>query len=427
MDDLPHFNECVGTSRYSHIKCYITCEKNISDNCVKTCVRTYKDIMNTKDRNDGIYMCLQCSRQLKNSGRDNPNVQYKNIDDNYFEHIDSDDKAYFLGWIASDGSITKSGFSIGIHEKDIDCLSKLRDLICHDTPIRKKQDSNVVFFLISSCKIAQDLCKWLSIPYGGESYKKSDIVKFPPIKEEYQIDFIRGYFDGDGSVSTVNRPNGKTPRLRAGIVSNSKSMLDSIRGIMNIPCYQGPTCLEWDYRKGMDFLDRIYKDSHLRLARKYNRYVEWVERRFEFFQIPCIRVAKNSLNAIIPNKVHQSDSGYDITLISLAKKLGPNLYLYGTGLRIAPDEGYYVELVARSSLMKYGYILANSVGIIDNQYRGELFVALWKLDLSMPDIELPFRGAQIIPRQFIRPEIVLVSNDNLDDTDRGNGGFGSTG
>lgn len=139
-----------------------------------------------------------------------------------------------------------------------------------------------------------------------------------------------------------------------------------------------------------------------------------------------IRVAKISPDAIVPNKVHQSDSGYDITLISLAKKLGPNLYLYGTGLRIAPDEGYYVELVARSSLMKFGYILANGVGIIDNQYRGELFVALWKLDLSMPDIELPFRGAQIIPRQFIKSEIVLVSNDNLDETVRGDGGFGST-
>ena len=119
-----------------------------------------------------------------------------------------------------------------------------------------------------------------------------------------------------------------------------------------------------------------------------------------------IRVSKISPDAIVPNKVHQSDSGYDITLISLAKKLGPNLYLYGTGLRIAPDEGYYVELVARSSLMKFGYILANGVGIIDNQYRGELLVALWKLDLSMPDIELPFRGAQIIPRQLIKSEIV---------------------
>ena len=138
-----------------------------------------------------------------------------------------------------------------------------------------------------------------------------------------------------------------------------------------------------------------------------------------------IKVTKTKDNAVIPQKAYDSDSGYDITLITYEKQMGTNLHLFGTGLCVAPDEGFYVELVARSSLMKHGYMLANNIGIIDNHYRGELFVALFKFDQSKPNLELPLRAAQIIPRKIIDAKIVY--SNNLDDTERGTGGFGSTG
>jgi len=74
---------------------------------------------------------------------------------------------------------------------------------------------------------------------------------------------------------------------------------------------------------------------------------------------------------------------------------------------------------------KTGYCLANDIGIIDRSYIGPIIAAIRKFDRSAKDLELPARIVQIIPRQIINPQIIYV--DDLDDTTRGSGGFGSTG
>lgn len=81
--------------------------------------------------------------------------------------------------------------------------------------------------------------------------------------------------------------------------------------------------------------------------------------------------------------------------------------------------------MARSSLPKLGYMLANSVGIIDNEYRGNVMIQLFKFDSNAPPLELPCRIAQLIPRKMVPiefEEIVTVTTT----TTRGEGGFGST-
>lgn len=128
-------------------------------------------------------------------------------------------------------------------------------------------------------------------------------------------------------------------------------------------------------------------------------------------------------DAVMPTKAHDSDSGYDLTLTRLKSSSG-NVEVYHTGVRVAPPEGHYFDMVARSSLYKFGYILANSVGIIDNQYRGEILVALLKTR-DDATLELPFRACQLIPRKIINFGMQLVGS--LDSTERGTGGFGSTG
>ena len=54
--------------------------------------------------------------------------------------------------------------------------------------------------------------------------------------------------------------------------------------------------------------------------------------------------------------------------------------MFRTGVKLHPPKGFYYEVVARSSLQKYGYTMANNIGIIDNEYRGEIFVPLFKFD-----------------------------------------------
>ena len=101
--------------------------------------------------------------------------------------------------------------------------------------------------------------------------------------------------------------------------------------------------------------------------------------------------------------------------------------MYDTGIIVAPDFGYYTKIVPRSSLVKSGYMLSNSIGIIDGSFRGSLKVVLTKVDDSFPDLTLPFCCAQLIidkHMHYTMNEIKSVAE--LGVTARGEGGFGST-
>lgn len=137
-----------------------------------------------------------------------------------------------------------------------------------------------------------------------------------------------------------------------------------------------------------------------------------------------IRVQLVHPEARLPKKEHVSDSGYDLTLLYEKKRLGKTI-LYGTGVIIEPPFGWYFDVVPRSSIIKHGYILANSVGVIDRSYRGEIFVPLIKIDESATDLELPARLVQLIPRPIVHFPVELRTS--LTSTTRGSGGFGSTG
>jgi len=130
-------------------------------------------------------------------------------------------------------------------------------------------------------------------------------------------------------------------------------------------------------------------------------------------------------SAQLPVRAHPTDAGFDVTIVDVLKKHG-DVTFFGTGIQVCPPDGFYFDLVPRSSISKTGYILANSVGIIDPGYTGEIIVALRKIDQGAKDLELPIRIAQLIPRR-IHSDIVLTECfGGLKPTDRGDGGFGST-
>ncbi len=131
-------------------------------------------------------------------------------------------------------------------------------------------------------------------------------------------------------------------------------------------------------------------------------------------------------DAVHPFKLNDSDVGYDLTIISKAKDFSPIVSLYDTGIQIQVQSGWYAEIIPRSSLCKYGYMMANSVGIIDNEYRGNLYIPLIKIDPNARPIEFPFRCCQLIIRKQEK-SIIQNTCDDLDETKRGTGGFGSTG
>jgi deoxyuridine 5'-triphosphate nucleotidohydrolase len=174
----------------------------------------------------------------------------------------------------------------------------------------------------------------------------------------------------------------------------------------------------------IDLLGMIYSnfDWHV------NNYI-YTYNNHDGNSIPSIKVFTDDESAVIPSKSRYSDAGYDLTIIKEYKRLTSNTVIYDTGIKLEIPNGYYVEIVPRSSISKSGYILANNVGIIDQGYRGNLYVALTKINNDCPDLNLPFRCCQMIVKKQIYSKLIICNNinDNIENSNRGTGAFGSSG
>jgi deoxyuridine 5'-triphosphate nucleotidohydrolase len=139
--------------------------------------------------------------------------------------------------------------------------------------------------------------------------------------------------------------------------------------------------------------------------------------------VPSLGYKLHSKLAVAPYKTIDN-IGYDITIVSIYKKITGMIIMYETDVSLSIPLGYYVDLIARSSLIKNGYMLGNSVGVIDPGYTGTIKVPLVKIDPTTPDLELPSRVAQLILRPYVVSELHNINNHVL--TVRGSNGFGST-
>ena len=130
----------------------------------------------------------------------------------------------------------------------------------------------------------------------------------------------------------------------------------------------------------------------------------------------------------VPSRGHQTDAGIDLTAMDVEQK-NHGLFLFDSGISIQISNGYYVEIVPRSSIIKTDFHMANSFGVIDPDYRGRIFIPFRYIgqDDGMQSAEslLKQRIAQMIVRKLEPCSIEIV--DSLDETERGIGGFGSTG
>ena len=130
----------------------------------------------------------------------------------------------------------------------------------------------------------------------------------------------------------------------------------------------------------------------------------------------------------VPSRGHQTDAGIDLTAMAVEQK-NHGVFLFDSGISIQISDGYYVEIVPRSSIIKTDFQMANSFGVIDPDYRGRIFIPfrfIGQVDgMKSAESLLKQRIAQMIVRKLEPCSIEIV--DSLDETERGIGGFGSTG
>lgn len=134
-----------------------------------------------------------------------------------------------------------------------------------------------------------------------------------------------------------------------------------------------------------------------------------------------VKIKRLTDKAILPTKAHATDAGYDLYASSCHYEDG--MLHFGTGVAVEIPAGYVGLVFPRSSIANTHLTLSNSVGVIDSGYRGEIKAKFRKGGTR--GYNVGDRIAQLIIMPY--PEVTFEEVDELSDSDRGEGGYGSSG
>ena len=142
-----------------------------------------------------------------------------------------------------------------------------------------------------------------------------------------------------------------------------------------------------------------------------------------------LKIKRLTEEAILPIRAHEGDAGIDLTCTNITQEInecGQLVLVYHTGLAMEIPEGYVGLLFPRSSISNKSLTFCNSVGVVDAIFRGEVVVKMRSTTDVVPAIYKPGeRFAQLVIVPI--PEYTITETAELSDTERGEGGFGSTG
>lgn len=226
---------------------------------------------------------------IKNSGIKFTKHRYNlsnlalNID--YFKEINSNDKAYWLGFICADGSINKKNNKVSLISKDIEVIEGFKKAIGSEHTIRKNENFDKrtnKTYTGYSIQIGNKIFTNNLINLGITS-NKTNVLEFPKIEEKYYSYFIAGLFDGDGSVSWSGK---NKDHLRVSLISTQEILNyidDNIFTYLNIKPIKYRSLITknksnvWKvylYKDAHRFLEYIYSDENFKyyLKRKLDIY-----------------------------------------------------------------------------------------------------------------------------------------------------------
>lgn len=192
------------------------------------------------------------------------------LDDTYFKKIDTEEKAYILGFVYADGYIDGKEKSLGIdvNKRDIDILYKIKEATRCKNDLHKSSTENCVRLYLCSKKMVNDLKN------VGVYRNKTKTIRMPLLEDELYRHFMRGYCDGDGHVgltqTVIVTGSEQFHKDMVSLLENKFKMKMSTRK-------QGNTWYLVLSRKDLCIVEWMYDNCSIYLDRKYNSYIEnWV-------------------------------------------------------------------------------------------------------------------------------------------------------
>lgn len=142
-----------------------------------------------------------------------------------------------------------------------------------------------------------------------------------------------------------------------------------------------------------------------------------------------VKVKVLSPSAILPTRATAGSVGYDLYIIEDVEMEPFTIYKIRTGLAFEIPEGYFMDIRPRSGLSLKGFILVNSPGTIDSDYRGEVYILARFIPSGLEDLNLKLEKGSRVAQAIFLPVVTTefeVTNE-LTTSERGDGGFGHTG
>lgn len=224
------------------------------------------------------------TRALKENNiaiRNNNEYKTKAVDRDFFEKIDTEEKAYILGFIYADGCITNHALQIKISKKDIELLEKIKSILHSEHKIGIYTNNNgygigneYCAIRIQDHKIENDLSLLGVVP---RKTKKLSLPTNNQVPQNLLRHFIRGFFDGDGSVYKHDIPCISFTGTYEMLYGIKQEMQKITNTKANIYPYKNKDV--FDYKVGgtsqmKKVYDYLYKDSTIFLGRKKNKFEE---------------------------------------------------------------------------------------------------------------------------------------------------------
>lgn len=217
--------------------------------------------------------------------KENINIRehYANeFDENYFDVIDSSNKAYLLGFLYADGCVNKNNcISIIVNQKDREILEMFKNELKATNPITEinRKNGKIHVRIVFCSKHMSD-----TLIQIGCVHNKTKQLHFPNIDEKYKWHFIRGFMDGDGSIVIRKKVNLKGEIRKYALLGfvGTESMMNSLKNIFNVDYnirfHRNAYHLQFGKESEvLRICELIYKDAELYMTRKYNNYIEYLE------------------------------------------------------------------------------------------------------------------------------------------------------
>lgn len=251
-------------------------------------LKSYEPVKNVLKANNIELRSRSESKKIRDIKYINSNGRMYEVNHHYFKDI-TNESAYWLGFIYTDGNVSKTRLTVGLQENDLNHLEKLAKSIGSDKTAYYNKSSNSYSLTINSPIVIKDLKDI------GLHEDKSRSIEFPvAIPKEYMHDFIRGVIDGDGSIDMQYPTNSRGTRtkiaqVRLRIYSGSRMFIEKVNeniastfgvGLKTINKANKSTYeITYSTNESIKIYKNLYYDGCICLDRKYADFTSYIKQR----------------------------------------------------------------------------------------------------------------------------------------------------